>query len=260
MTDHPTSPPLAALPDDIAESIAAYALDALPPEEETRVVAYIAAHPEADALLEEYRSIVGLIPYAAAPSAPPPYVRDGVLRSIRGEQNRKRWRLMPPVRYRFVSAFAACALLLLLVWNIGLQVRTAPAPANPNAPISDILSAQGLMTYAMTPQPDAPNASGRVYLTPDLTQAAMAVWKLPPLSSDQTYQLWFRLDDRTRVSITTFSVDEKGSAVIRLTVPQMSHPYVQCGITLEPRGGSPQPTGPRILVSQEWAAPSYPSQ
>jgi anti-sigma-K factor RskA len=260
MTDRPIHPSLANLPDDIVEAIAAYALDALPPEEEARVVTYIAAHPEADALLEEYRSIVGLIPYAAAPSAPPPYVRDGVLRSIRGEQSRKRRRLMPPVRYRFVSAFAACALLLLLVWNIGLQVRTAPAPANPNAPISDILSAQGLMTFAMDPQSDAPNASGRVYLTPDLSQAAMAVWKLPPLPSDRTYQLWFRLDDQTRVSITTFSVDEKGAAVVRLTVPQMSHPYVQCGITLEPRGGSPQPTGPRILVSQEWAAPSYPSQ
>jgi anti-sigma factor RsiW len=262
MTDRSIHPPLANLPDDIAEAIAAYALDALPPEDEARIVAYIAAHPEADALLEEYRSIVGLIPYAAAPSAPPPYVRDGVLRSIRGEQTRRRRLPLPRVRYRFVPVFAACALLLLLVWNIGLQVRPVSAPApppNPNAPISDILSAQGLMTFAMDPQPDAPSASGRVYLTPDLSQAAMAVWKLPPLSADRTYQLWFRLDDQTRVSITTFSVDEKGAAVIRLDVPQMSHPYVQCGITLEPRGGSPQPTGPRILASQEWSAPAYSS-
>ena len=105
----------------------------------------------------------------------------------------------------------------------------------------------------MAPQPDAPNASGRVYLTPDLSQAAMAVWKLPPLPPDRTYQLWFRLDDQTRVSVTTFSVDEKGAAVIRLNVPPMSHPYVQCGITSEPRGGSPQPTGPRILASEPWS-------
>jgi anti-sigma-K factor RskA len=88
----------------------------------------------------------------------------------------------------------------------------------------------------------------------------MAVWKLPPLPADRTYQLWFLLDDQTRVSITTFSVDEKGSAVVRLAVPRMSHPYVQCGITSEPRDGSPQPTGPRILTSEQWSAPSYPSQ
>ncbi|MGI8856728.1 MAG: anti-sigma factor, partial [Thermomicrobiales bacterium] len=88
---------------------------------------------------------------------------------------------------------------------------------------------------------------------------AMAVWKLPPLPPDRTYQLWFRLDDQTRVGITTFSVDAKGAAVMRLDVPPMAHAYVQCGITMEPRGGSPQPTGPRILASQQWPAPSYSS-
>jgi len=257
MTDRPTTPAPAELPDAIAEAIAAHALDALPPEEEASVVAYIAAHPEADALLEEYRAIVGMLPYVAAPSAPPPYVRDGVLRSIRGQQARRRLPF-PPVRYRFVSAFAACALLLLLVWNVGLQVRPGPAPARSD--ISDILSQPGLVTYAMEPQPDAPSASGRIYLTPDLNQAAMSVWRLPPLPPDRTYQLWFRLDDQTRVGITTFSVDEKGAAVVRLDVPRMSRPYVQCGVTLEPRGGSPQPTGPRILASQEWPSPSYSSR
>jgi hypothetical protein len=259
MNDRPISPPPAVIPDAMVEAIAAHALEALPPEEETKVVAYLAAHPEAQTLLEEYRAVVGLLPYAAAPSEPPLYVRDGVLRSIRGERaGRHRW--LPPVRYRFASAFVACALLLLLAWNIGLQVRTAPAPVSTtasNMSISDILSEPGLMTYAMAPQPDAPNASGRVYLSPDLKQAAVSVWHLPALSPDRTYQLWFQLDDQTRVSITTFSVDVKGSAVVRLNVPQLSRPYVRCGITLEPLGGSPQPTGPRILTSQEWSPPSY---
>jgi anti-sigma-K factor RskA len=253
MSNQPTSPPLSEMPDGMAEAIAAYALEALPPDEEETVVAYLAAHPEAHALCEEYRAIVGMLPYAAAPSEPPPFLREGVLRTIRSERTRRRRLRLPPVRYRFASAFAACALLLLLVWNVGLQMRTTPAHGD----ISDILSQPGLMTYAMAPQPDAPSASGRIYLTPDLKEAAMSVWRLPQVSSDQTYQLWFRLDDQTRVSITTFTVDAKGAAVIRLNVPRMDRPYVQCGITLEPRGGSPQPTGPRILASQEWPVPTY---
>lgn len=257
MTDHSFTPPPAGVPDTIAEAIAAHALEALPPEEEATVVAYIAAHPEADALLEEYREVVGLLPYVAAPSTLPPSVRDGVLRSIRGERARRRRFSFPPVRYRFATAFVACALLLLLVWNVGLQVRTSPAPARPDTSISDILSQPGLMTYAMEPQAGAPSASGRIYLTPDLKQAAISVWRLPELSADQTYQLWFRLDDQTRVSIATFAVDAKGAAVVRLDVPRMDRPYVQCGITLEPRGGSPQPTGPRVLSSQPWPMPEY---
>lgn len=260
MNDEPIISPPAAIPDTMAEAIAAYALEALPPDEQAAVVAYMAAHPAANALCEEYRSIVGMLPYAAAPSEPPPFLREGVFRTIRGERTRRHRLPLPPIRYRFLSAIATCALLLLLFWNIGLQARIAPPPARADTPISDILSQPGLVTYAMAPQPDAPDASGRIYLTPDRKQAAMSVWRLPQLPPDQTYQLWFRLDDQTRVSITTFSVDAKGSAVVRLDVPQMSHPYVQCGITQEPRNGSSQPTGPRILSSQPWPVPTYYSQ
>lgn len=257
MSDQPVNPPLSAIPDDMAEAIAAYALDALPPDEEVTVAAYLATHPGARALCEEYRSIVGMLPYAAAPSEPPPFLREGVLRSIRNERARRHRVRLPRFGYRFASALAACALLLLLIWNVGLQLRADHAPARPEAAISDILSQPGLVTYAMEPQPNAPNASGRIYLSPDRQEAAMSVWRLPPLPPDQTYQLWFQLDDQTRVSITTFSVDAKGAAVVRLNVPRMARPYVQCGITLEPRGGSPQPTGPRMLSSQPWPVPTY---
>jgi anti-sigma factor RsiW len=249
------------IPDEMADAIVSYAFDAIAPEEKGEVVAYIAAHPEGQALLDEYREIVGLLPYAAVPSEPPPFLREGVLRTIRAERTRRRFSFSGPSRVIF--SIAACLVVSLLVWNIGLQLRVGDSPATPTAvsapssmsAISGILSQKGLLTYSMEPQQDAPNASGRVYLTPDLQQAAMAVWHMPQLPPDRTYQLWFRLDDQTRVSVTTFTVDDKGSAVIPLNVPLMARPYVQCGITLEPIGGSPAPTGPRMLTSQVWATP-----
>jgi anti-sigma factor RsiW len=248
------------IPDEMADAIVAYAFDATTPEDEAKVVAYIAAHPEAQALLHEYREIVGLLPYATAPSEPPPFLREGLLRTIRAEKSRRRFAIPLPSRVAF--AVAACLVFSLLLWNIGLQMRVGESlpivtPTATASPISDILSQQGLLTYAMEAQPDAPNASGRVYLTSDLRSGAVAVWRMPQLPPDRTYQLWFRLDDQTRVSITTFTVDERGSAVVRINVPHMDHAYIQCGVTLEPAGGSAAPTGPRMLTSQVWSAPSY---
>jgi hypothetical protein len=258
------------IPDEMAEAIVAYAFDSIAPEEGAKVAAYLATHPEAQELLDEYREIVGLLPYATAPSEPPPFMREGVLRTIHAERARRRFSVPWPSRVAFVVA--ACLVLSLLLWNIGLQLRVgdnlvAPAATsmasvtnavtatNATSPISDILSQPDLLTFAMEAQPAAPNSSGRVYLTPDLRSAAMAVWHMPQLPPDRTYQLWFLLDDQTRVSITTFTVDDRGSAVVRLNVPHMDRPYVQCGITLEPVGGSPGPTGPRMLTSQVWSAP-----
>lgn len=253
MSDQPTTPLPSDMPDGMAEAIAAYALDALPPNEEATVVAYLAAHPQARALCEEYRAIVGMLPYAAAPSEPPPFLREGVLRSIRGERARRRFRV-PQVGYRFASAFAACALLLLLVWNVGLQLRVNHDDTAVSA--ASFWSQPGLISYDMLPADAAPNSTGRIYLSPNGKQTGFAVSGLPVLPSDKTYQLWFRLDNQARVSIATFAVDPTGSAVMVLPVPPNSRAYVSCGITEEPRGGSPKPTGPRVLTSLEWPAPS----
>lgn len=257
MNDYSATPAAAEIPDEIAEAIAAHALEALPPEEEARVEAYLVAHAEARVLLDDYRAIVGLLPYATTPSEPPPFLREGVLRSIRQERTRRRFTISAP-RFRFAPVIAACVLLGLLIWNVGLQLRvgdTNNAPTATVTPVSDFFSTPGLVTYDMMAQPDAPGAWGRIYLSPDRKQTAFAVKGLPVLSPDMTYQLWFRLDDQTRVSIATFSVDAKGAAVMVVPVPADGRSYVQCGITREPKGGSPAPTGPRMLSSAPWPAP-----
>ena len=249
MSDQPINPPLSDLPDSMAEAIAAYALEALPPDEEVAVAAYLTAHPEARALCAEYQSIVGMLPYTAAPSELPPFLREGVLRSIRDARRHRRFGV-PRFGYRFASAIAACLVLGLLIWNVGLQLRVSHDDTSTSD--AGFWSQPGLISYEMLPANAASNSTGRIYLSPDGKRTGFAVSGLPVLPPDKTYQLWFRLENQTRVSIATFSVDPTGSAVMVLPVPPNSRAYVSCGITEEPHGGSPKPTGPRVLTSLEW--------
>lgn len=254
MTEHarPPSSDAAPIPNAMAEAIAAYALDALPPEERPRVVTYLAQNPAARALLDEYRAVVDLLPYAAAHSAPPATLRADVLRALprqspskRGPSTRLVWRSW------LAPAIAACLILGLCVWNITLQVRLAhPAPAAVTT--ASFFSKGGLVSYDMRPDPTAPNAWGRIYLTQDHQQVGLAVHDLPRLPPDHSYQLWFRLSDQTRVSVTTFVPDASGAALLVLPSPPAGATTISCGITEEPRGGSAAPTGPRVLASGEW--------
>jgi anti-sigma-K factor RskA len=44
-----------------------------------------------------------------------------------------------------------------------------------------------------------------------------------------------------------FSTDEKSYGGTRIRAPRSLLDYSEVGITIEPAGGSPQPTGPRVL-------------
>lgn len=253
MTDHP-APPLNASPDvsePMTEAIAAYALDALPPEEHAAVVAHLAANPAARALLDEYRAVVDMMPYAAVPSAPPPALKDDLLRAAREQRKPRRLKVLA---YWCAPAIAACLLLSLVVWNVALQSHRAPAPSAAQQ-FASIASQPGVEMYSMAADTAAPGSWGRVYLTHDGKQTGVTVRGLPQLTQGHVYQLWFRRDDQSRVSVGTFTVDASGAAVLVTTVPRSDRPYVSCGVTEEPHGGSPAPTGPRVLASGVWMAP-----
>ena len=95
----------------------------------------------------------------------------------------------------------------------------------------------------------APTAGGELLLTPDLTQAAVAVHGLPPLPPDRSYQVWFNRPDGTWVSGGVFGVSERGGADVLVRRPESLPVYDACWITEEPGGGSPFPTGQRVLAS-----------
>lgn len=94
----------------------------------------------------------------------------------------------------------------------------------------------------------APHADARLAFAPDSKRHALFVYDLPALPVGKKYQMWF-IAGKTPVPGATFSVDERGRAVVIGDIPEAARNASTFAITLEPEGGSPQPTSDLYLVS-----------
>ncbi|MET1017202.1 MAG: anti-sigma factor [Leifsonia flava] len=88
---------------------------------------------------------------------------------------------------------------------------------------------------------------GTVTLTwsEELGRSAVMVDGMPALDSDQTYELWY-IDSETAVPAGTFTVGDDGTTWRVLEGDMTAGAAV--GVTVEPAGGSPQPTTQPVVV------------
>jgi anti-sigma-K factor RskA len=88
-------------------------------------------------------------------------------------------------------------------------------------------------------------ASGTLWTVPRESIACLMIEDLPDPGDGNVYQIWL-VRAGTPVSAGTFVPQGRESwTVVRADEPPAS--YESLGITIEPRGGSPAPTGPRVL-------------
>jgi anti-sigma-K factor RskA len=94
----------------------------------------------------------------------------------------------------------------------------------------------------------AENLSGSVLLDRERNTAALVMWHLPELSKDQTYQAWLIEPDGQRVSAGIFLPQQNTSYTTQPVYPKQDLAnFVGIGVTVEPAGGSEQPTGQRVF-------------
>ena len=83
-------------------------------------------------------------------------------------------------------------------------------------------------------------------MSPSLDEAVFVADDLDAAPSGQTYQLWFVGADGSAVSAGTFLPGADGGAAVAL--PGAPGAAAAVGMTLEPAGGSPQPTSQPVLA------------
>jgi anti-sigma-K factor RskA len=90
---------------------------------------------------------------------------------------------------------------------------------------------------------ETPEANAKVVWDTKANQWAIYIFNLPPPPSDKEYQLWY-VTKNAKISAWIFSTDEQGRTVLKLTLPpEALAGLAATAVTLEPKGGSPQPTG-----------------
>ena len=66
------------------------------------------------------------------------------------------------------------------------------------------------------------------------------------LDPQHQYQLWL-IQDEVRTSGAVFSVSDKGYGSVQISSAEPLGSYSTCGVSIEPSGGSPGPTGKKVL-------------
>lgn len=90
---------------------------------------------------------------------------------------------------------------------------------------------------------EAPQANAKVLWDTNERRWVIYIFDLPTPPSDKDYQLWY-VTANSKISAAVFRTNEQGRTVLKLTLPpEALAGLASTAVTLEPRGGSPQPTG-----------------
>jgi anti-sigma-K factor RskA len=233
----------------VLDLLPAYAIGSLEADELKRVEEHLlgcwVCRNEANAL----QTVVDELSLAAPVAAPSPDLKDRLMQRVHSmnpvrPQTRERVSPQAPVRpfwERLLPAWGLASLFLivglaastLVLWQKVGQLEVATAPG-------------GMRAVALSATDSAPSATGFVLISADGEDGALVVDGLPPLGESQEYQLWL-IRDGQRTSGAIFSTDEKSYGGTRIRAPRSLLDYSAVGITIEPAGGSSQPTGVQVL-------------
>ena len=93
---------------------------------------------------------------------------------------------------------------------------------------------------------NAPGASGIMVISQEGMAGTLIVDGLPVLGQARQYQLWLMKNGK-RTSGGLFYVGQGGYGILAVQSPGSLLNFSSFGITIEPAGGSPGPTGAKVL-------------
>ena len=238
----------------------AYVLGALPEEERRGFEDYLAAHPERQAEIDELGAVAGLLAFAPQEQEPPPELRRRIMEVVEAEAAPRRERRESAFA-RFAGfvgarglAFGAAVLFLigLLSWNLLLQNEVEDLQGQVQESQSQVQNlqaqvqdAQQTQTVQLTGTWASQGAEAEVASISD-NRIVLVADNMPSVPEGQTCQIWVIKGDVPEPSGLFQPGGQETAAPI--TTPIKKGDTV--AITVEPAGGSEQPTSDPVLSAE----------
>jgi len=243
--------------DEVRELAPLYAIGALDLKTWQAVEAFLRdATPQQKSEFTGWTEVAALLPAALPQREVPPHLKSFLLRRIAANEftgvpsppdsvarilpfQSNRRPAMQPSRWLLLAATIALAFTsAFLAWQ---NLRLAGRLSDLQNLVDDFLLSSTRvisMTGVETPQ-----ATAKILWDTNTQTWKVYVQNLPAPPSDKDYQLWYVTKD-AKISAAVFRTDEKGSSQLSLALPRDAlEGLVATAVTLEPKGGSPQPTG-----------------
>lgn len=242
--------------DELRTMLASYAIGALPEEEMPLIRDHILTCEDCMREADAFAAAVPALALTVEPVELPAGFTDAVLAKVRHEQvaetapTRRSWSLLPRL------AFGGLAIVAALLGGAFLDARQDARRAERDVIALERTIERNEEVLANFVRHDdgwrlegSTGAVGRMVPTPQ--GATFAVAGLPTPPDGHTYQLWLLRgacgdDPCAPTSAGTFDVD---SGLVVVEVERSVRNFAGAAVTLEPAGGSEQPTTDPLLAS-----------
>lgn len=232
-------------PDDLHHLAAAYALDAVDADERRRFEAHYPTCSICAQEVLEFRETAAILASGAAVTPPPDLKaqimaevgRTQQLSPVVPDQLAARRRQLP----RAAGILAAAAAIVLVA--VGSVAVLRDRGGGGEAEVVDLLAAPDARLATL----EGETGTLRVVWSAARDQVAVVGDGLADPGPGRTYALWFLVDD----GVTPAGLFEPGSGgAIRQVVDVADIDGLGFGVSIEPDGGSPQPTGEVLYIGQ----------
>lgn len=228
----------------VLDLLPAYALNSLETDEVRRVEEHLFGCLICRNESNAFQAAADQLSFAAPDAVPSPELKVRLMQRVQATHPQSRTSVQTPSGSwleRLLPAWSLASLFFifvlagfnLLLWQRLNHLETVTSPGRMRA-------------VPLSASEPTSRATGFVLISSDGDSGALIVDGLPPLGESQQYQLWL-IRNGQRTSGAIFSTDEKNYGGTRIRVPGSLLEYTAVDITIEPSGGSSQPTGARVL-------------